>query len=84
MATTQFPRGRKLPQFQDQLSLWKICTGKALEQLSSLSNLASQLEVLNKGKLGVLRSQEESFSRRLEAKLLKSMENALQRVTEQK
>ena len=82
MAISLFPGG-KLQQFQDQISLWKECTENALEQLSSLSNLASQLEVLSKGKLGVLREQR-SISNRLETKLLKSMENALQRVLEQK
>ena len=81
-APLQLPTG-KLLQVKTQLSLWQSCIEKAMAHLSSLSNLASQLEVIRKGKLGVL-SQQLNLSNLLELKLIKSMENSLNHIHEQK
>lgn len=83
MATSVATPAGKLSQVKTQLSAWKICTDKALAQLSSMSSLVSQLEVVKQGKLGVL-SRHTRAAPLLEVKLIQAMEEALGHLQEEK
>ncbi len=73
----------KLPQVKAQLSLWESCVEKGRSNLSSISNLINQLEVLEKGKLGVV-GRHQHIHHSLQVKIMDSMEDSVKRVLEQK
>lgn len=68
----------------ETVTLWKECVQRVIAQLSSILNMAEQLEALKRGKVGVLSQHGSHVTTLLEAKLVQSMERALGHIMEEK
>ena len=66
------------------VAVWQGCLEKILARLSSILNLAEQLQALNKGRVGVLTHHKGHVISLLAAKLVQSMEKALDHIMEEK
>lgn len=62
---------------ESQVAVWNSSVQRIVAQLSSVMNLVEQLELLKRGKLGVLSQHHGHVTSLIETKLILSMERAL-------